>query len=103
MGVEPGGCAFDLLSGNENVEIVSASPASGLRLLRAGDLDAVVLDRWIGEYELARSGISGIQVAREPLEISYSHIAVRKGNEELLDLIDYGLQALERKAPLPAY
>lgn len=100
VGVEPGGCAFDLLSGNENVEIVSASAASGLRLLRAGDLDAVVLDRWIGEYELARSGISGIQVAREPLEISYSHIAVRKGNEELLDLIDYGLQALESEGTL---
>lgn len=94
VGLEQGGCAQDLLAGYDSIEIFPYSAAHALELLEAGDLDALVMDRWIGEYELAKGGISGIRAAREPLTTSYSHIAVGKGNEELVDLINYGLKQM---------
>ena len=38
----------------------------------AGEIDAIVVDRWIGECELAQSGIRGIQIIDEPIETQYS-------------------------------
>ncbi len=44
----------------------------------SGELDAIVVDRWIGEYELAQSRVKGIQILDEPIETQYSRIAVKK-------------------------
>lgn len=96
VAVEAGGFAYDLLRGHERIETVLVlSVLQGLEFLQMGDIDALVADRWIAEYALAQSGISGIQIAREPLEVSYSQIAVKKGNAELLELINDGLQEIE--------
>jgi diguanylate cyclase (GGDEF)-like protein len=101
VGLEPGGYAYDLLSGNDRMDkVLILSAAQGLEFLESRDLDALVLDRWIGEYELAKSEVSGIQIAREPLEISYSHIAVKKGNVQLLELINHGLQEINSDGTL---
>lgn len=51
--------------------------------------------RWIGEYELARSKVTGIQIIEEPIETKYSGIAVKKGNGELLSLINAGLKEMK--------
>ena len=101
VGVEPGGHAHSLLKESDSIETVfTLSPAEGLRLLKTGDVDALVMDRWIGEYELAKSGISGVQIARDPLEKSSTHMAVRKGNAELLALIDRGLEEIANDGTL---
>ncbi|HKM42835.1 MAG TPA: transporter substrate-binding domain-containing protein, partial [Limnochordia bacterium] len=101
VGVEAGGYAYELLSRDERIEIVLVPVTlQGLESLKSGDLDALVVDRWIGEYELARSGLSGIQISREPLEVSYSHIAVRRENDQLLELINYGLQEINSDGTL---
>lgn len=55
------------------------------------DLDAIIVDRWIGEYELAQSRIPGIGIVEKPVETQYSRIAVRKGDAETLALINSGL------------
>ena len=61
--------------------------------LASGQLDALIIDRWIGEYELAQSKIQGIRVVEKPIVTQYSAIAVRKGDKEKLDLINDGLEA----------
>ncbi len=52
------------------------------------------MDRWIGEYELAQSRISGIAVVEEPIETQYSRIAVRKDDDKTLAMINSGLEEI---------
>ncbi|MDD4363483.1 MAG: GGDEF domain-containing protein [Atribacterota bacterium] len=94
-GVESGGYPYQLLSNYEGINIVIIPDwKAGFYMLQSGGIDAIVVDRWIGEYELARSRVDGIQIIECPIEISYSRIAVKKGNSELLNLINSGLKAM---------
>lgn len=63
----------------------------GFKLIRSGEIDAIVVDRWIGEYELFLSGFEDIVPVHKPIQTSYTHIAVQKGNHILLDKINRGL------------
>lgn len=93
VGVESSGYAYCLLGNDENINTVTVPDCiTGFQMIDAGELDALVADRWIGEYELAKSKVSGIQVIEEPIEVKYSHIAVRKGDDKLLKLINKGLK-----------
>ena len=94
VGVEIGGYAYQILHEKDIDIVLIPSCAVGFQRLVSGDLDAVVADRWTGEYELARSAISGILISREPVDVNYSHIAVKKGNAELLELINNGLREI---------
>ena len=92
VGVEAGGYPSILLLEYEGIdtEIIHDWETS-FRDLISGDLDAIIVDRWIGEYELANSRISDIKIVDPPIEIQYSRIAVRKGDIETLSLINSGL------------
>lgn len=101
VGVQAGGYGYDLIGKRKGVEPVFVSRAiQGLELLESGQIDALVIDRWLGEYALARTGIDGIQIAKEPLAKSNSHIAVVKGNDELLEQINLGLWEMEKDGTL---
>ena len=101
VGLQPGSFMHELLRSDGHIELVLISNSvQSLAELKSGALDALVLDRWVGEYALAQSGISEIRVSREPLDTSSSHIAVRKGNVELLELINYGLQEINNDGTL---
>ena len=95
VGIEVGGYASTLLDDFKdiNLEIIYNWEAS-FEDLSSGNLDAIIVDRWIGEYELAQSRISGIKVVEEPIESQYSRIAVRKGDDETLALINSGLTSI---------
>lgn len=96
VGVEKGGYPQTLLreyGGIKLVEIPSIS--SGFHMIKAGNLDALVVDRWIGEYELAMGDFKSIQLVGQPVESQYSKIAVKKGNIELLKIINNGLRELK--------
>lgn len=81
---------------NYNINTVSiADSISGFKMVDSGKLDALIVDRWIGEYALARSKVSGIQIIEEPIEVKYSHIAVLKGENDLLDSINTGLEEIK--------
>ncbi|MFA6612674.1 MAG: transporter substrate-binding domain-containing protein, partial [Dehalococcoidales bacterium] len=68
-GVESGGYPFYLLQNYGDIEIVIIPTwGDGFKMIDSGELDAVVVDRWIGEYELAKSRIRGIQVVEKPIE-----------------------------------
>lgn len=64
--------------------------------LHAGELDAVFVDRWVGEYELYQQKLSDIAVIDPPVLTLQSSIAVRKGNTALLERINAGLRTIER-------
>lgn len=96
VGVEEGGYAYNLLQRYDGIRIVEIPSTSyGFHMIKSGTLDAIVADRWIGEYELAQSSIERVQVVDQPIERQYSSIAVKKGNKELLDLINLGLREIK--------
>jgi diguanylate cyclase (GGDEF)-like protein len=64
------------------------------KALSTGEIDAIVVDRWIGEYELAMSRIADIKIVEPPIETQYSRIAVRKGDSETLTLLNSGLKVI---------
>lgn len=96
VGVEELGYPRYFLKNHRDIEIVAIEdPISGFEMIDSGLIDAVVLDRWTGEYALAKSKLSGIRVIENPVETIYSNIAVGKGNEELLKEINKGLEEMK--------
>lgn len=97
VGVEKNGYPYYMLQEYDEINIVTIPDwETAFKMLQSDALDALVVDRWIGEYELARSKIKGIVIADEPIRTLYSRIAVKKGNNELLDLINKGLKEMNQ-------
>jgi diguanylate cyclase (GGDEF)-like protein len=96
VGTEARGYSYHMLKDLETIDMVIVpSLAEGFEKIASGELDAVVVERWIGEYELANSRIRGIHTVQQPVETGSSHIAVKKGNTELLDMINGGLKKMD--------
>lgn len=95
VGVEASGYPIALVGKypGVNAQIID-SWKTGFDLVNAGSLDAVIVDLWVGEYELAVNNINGITAVPEPVETSYSYIAVKKGNKPLLAQINLGLSRM---------
>jgi len=92
VGVESAGYPIILLQGYEGIDLeIIHNWETSFRDLSNGDIDAIIVDRWIGEYELAKSRIEGVKVVENPIETQYSRIAVKKGDMEKLSLINSGL------------
>ena len=95
VGVEGGGFPKSLIKDRPEINRrILASWEEGFRLLNMGEIDAVIVDRWVGEYVLAQSGITGIVHSVVPLATLVSHIAVTKDRPELLRQIDGALNAM---------
>ena len=95
VGVEAGGYPYTLLTRYEAVDIVIIDDwETAFKALSTGEIDAIVVDRWIGEYELAMSRIADIKIVEPPIETQYSRIAVRKGDSETLTLLNSGLKVI---------
>ncbi len=95
VGVEEQGYPIQLMNKHPEIQTrIIPNWKTGFERINAGELDAVVVDRWVGEYELTIHEIHGIISVVEPVETSWSAIAVRKGDAELLAHIDAGLKAI---------
>ena len=95
VGVEGGGFPMTFLVPHREIALVTVpSWNKAFEMLRDGQLDAVFVDRWVGEYQLSLGHIEGIAVVEPALVSSQSRIAVRKGNTELLARINQGLAAI---------
>jgi len=55
-----------------------------------------------GRYELYLNKIHGVTVVEPAIATEYSRIAVKKGNKELLDRINFGLNKIEHDGNSPA-
>jgi signal transduction histidine kinase len=97
VGVESGGFPAQQLGGGGEFQLVLVPTwKAAFILLKAGQVDAVIVDRWVGEYELAVNRFEGITIVDPPVAESYSRIAVAKGNQGLLDKINLGLKAIRQ-------
>jgi len=96
VGVEAGGLPQQVLGadGQIRLTIIPSFPAA-FRMLAAGKIDAVVVDYRVGMYVLATNGIQGIWAAGDPIGTSYSAIAVRKGDTQLLDAVNTALRSIK--------
>jgi len=89
VGVEKKGLPFNILKKNPLITLVSIPDIiEGFHYLATGQVNAVVVDRWVGAFVLADNNIRGVRVAGEAIDKSNSAIAVRKGNTELLAKIN---------------
>ena len=96
VGIETGGYICQLLKEYDGIQIVDIVSASdGIQKINTGELDAIVVDRWLGEYALAQSRLRNIRIVDQPVERHYSRIAVKKGNDELLQAINKGLREIK--------
>ncbi len=95
-GVEAAGLPRDILEKTPDIRLeIISSFLDGFKKLSAGEIDAVVVDYRVGSYVLAENNIRGIKVSGEPIATSYSSIAVRKGNTQLLSEINDALRAIK--------
>ena len=96
VGVESGGFPAEQLGGGGEFQLVLIPTwQAAFSLLNTNQIDAVIVDRWVGEYELAVNRFEGIIVVDPPVAQNYSRIAVKKGNEQLLDKINIGLESIK--------
>lgn len=96
VGVEVMGLPLLMLKDEPEISIRHiASWQEGFTLISSGEIDAVIVDRWIGEYELFLSGLDDIVPIHKPIHSDYTCIAVQKGNSALLDKIDDGLTKIK--------
>ncbi len=97
VGVEASGLPRQVLEQNPQI-ILSIIPdfVAGFRQLNDGAIDAVVVDYIVGSYVLAENRIRNIRPIGEPIAISSSAIAVKKGNARLLGEINDALGAIKK-------
>lgn len=96
VGVEEGGFPRQYLEQHKGVQLVFIRDwKTGFEMLNAGNLDAIFVDQWVGEYQLQLNRIDGIIPVEPALFSSASRIAVKKGNHALLARINEGLAAIQ--------
>jgi len=96
VGAEKGGYTTSLMQKFPLIRLQTVSDLrEGFRMLERDQLDALITERWAGEFELAKSGFPGIVAVKQAVEASTSYIAVRKGNQALLEKINAGLRLID--------
>lgn len=97
VGVEEMGFPSIVLRENPLIDLVSArNLQEAFKLLKSGEVDAVIADEWVGAYILADEKISDVVIVGEPIAKLDSAIAVKKGNIELLSAINLGLAEIKK-------
>lgn len=96
VGSENKGYARVILERESTIDIVTIPNwKAGFEMVGRGELDALVTEKWVGEYVLSTNQISGIKVSPYPVELSEAYIAIEKGNPALLSAINSGLAAID--------
>jgi PAS domain S-box-containing protein len=95
VGVEAGGLPRQRLEKYPDI-LLTIIPdfLEGFKMLTNGSVDAVVVDYRVGSYIIAKNKLRNIKVTGEPIAFSYSAIAVKKGNRELLNGINNALHII---------
>lgn len=97
VGVTAGGFARQVLGKNPKFTLrVIKNNLQGFKLLKAGKIDAVATEKWVGAYTIEDNDIEGIRIIQKPLARSPGFIAVKKGNLGLLKEINEGIARLRR-------
>ncbi|MFA7555102.1 MAG: diguanylate cyclase [Spongiibacteraceae bacterium] len=95
VGSEKGGYAHAILENNPHIEIITIPNwLTGFRMIEVGTIDALLTEKWVGEYTLSQHQFRDITISPIPTKKTTSYIAVAKGNKALLDKINEGLRGL---------
>lgn len=95
VGSEKGGYARTILENNHHIEIITIPNwLTGFRMIEEGTIDALLTEKWVGEYTLSQHQINDIAISPIPTKKTTSYIAVAKENKALLDKINAGLREL---------
>ncbi len=101
VGVEQSGYPYRLIQSYEAIKpTVIENWKTAFRQLASGEIEAILVDRWIGEYELAKSRVTGIQALDQPVDQTYSSIAVKKGNDVVLRQLNQGIREIKDSGKL---
>ncbi|MDD5332563.1 MAG: GAF domain-containing protein [Rhodoferax sp.] len=96
VGVEAGGLPRQLLEKFPAIRLtIIPDFLAGFKLLNAGAIDAVVVDYRVGSYVIAENKLRDIRISGEPVAFSYSAIAVKEGNTQLLAAINSALKTIK--------
>lgn len=96
IGVEAAGLPRQLLEKEPGISLtIIPNFLEGFKKLNEGAIDAVVVDYRVGSYIIAQNKLRNIKVSGKPIASSYSSIAVKKGNTELLNAINNGLRIIK--------
>ncbi|OHE68872.1 MAG: hypothetical protein A2413_07615 [Treponema sp. RIFOXYC1_FULL_61_9] len=96
VGVEAGGLPDQVLKNSPFIKLTKIPDfIGGFKLLREAEIDAVIVDYRVGSYILAENDIRNIKVSGEPIAMSYSAFAVKKGNAKLLNDINNALKIIK--------
>ncbi len=96
VGVEAGGLPEQVLKDSPLIKLTKIPDfIGGFRLLSEAEIDAVVVDYRVGSYILAVNDIWNIKVSGEPIALSYSAFAVKKGSAKLLNDINNALKIIK--------
>ncbi len=93
VGVTASGFGRHFLQGDPAVHLVPMNDyAHGIALLEAGEVDAVIADRWVGASEIAARSIHDLRVVAHDVATIPAQFMVTKGNTALLAAINDGLR-----------
>lgn len=97
VGVESGGFPITYLRQHEAIHVVVVDDwKQAFEKLQTGQIDAVFVDRWVGEYVLFQYKIGDVVLVDPPVVSLESRIAVKKGNASLLASINSGLHKIDQ-------
>ena len=94
IGVEQSGLPYDYLTSKNKPFEVITSWESGLKRVSEDELDAVLVDRLVGFQSTLGQRIPALSVMQSNIPPSFSRIAVKKGDTELLASINVALSTL---------
>lgn len=96
VGVEAAGLPRQVLEKIPEIRLdIIPNFLEGFKRIKDGAIDAVVVDFRVGSYIVAENKLRNIKAVGKPIAYSYSAIAVKKGNSELLASINRGLSRIK--------
>jgi PAS domain S-box-containing protein len=96
VGVTPGGLPRVLLRTKPGLNLLLITNyQQGFEQLASGKLDAVAADLWVGAYIIQATGIKGVTVTAEPFARVPAALAVKRGNQALVQELNLAIQSLK--------
>lgn len=96
VGVEAAGYPRFLLSQITGAKAyIVESWTEGFQKILSGEIDALIVDRWVGEYVIALNQFQGISETPTVVDTLVAHIAVRKNLPELMGEVNDALKSMK--------
>ena len=97
VGVTKGGYPRQVLESKKQIKLFFIkNNLEGFRRLETHEINAVAAEAWVGAFAIQENGIKGIRMVEKPFATTQASIAVKKGNQKLLNEINLGINKLKK-------